>query len=174
MVVEAQHQEGVVDGCPGLARDEGRIAVEGDSRLLDRIFRMRTGDDSLDVASHRRIDGGGRGLDGRSAVHRAHFAQNHGFTVELMQVDERDGVVVRQGPGKTVERHKLRGDATGLRVALQGPAIADEDGVARRANARVERRFERDLGADAGLIAERDRDLGQAVGHHHHVQPLSA
>ena len=73
-VVEAEHEEGVVDWCVGAACDEAGVAVEFDTGLLDGEFGLRGGDYCVYKAVECGADRGAGCIEGGEAVLRADLA----------------------------------------------------------------------------------------------------
>jgi hypothetical protein len=68
------------------------------------------------------------------------------------------------GAGEAVDREDVGWNSAGLGVPIQRAAIADQDGDANFAHARVHRGLQRDLGADSSLVAKRQSEFGKGHG----------
>ena len=94
IVIEAQHQIDVVLVGAGLARDEGRIAVERDAGERDRGLVLRGRNNGVDLACERGFDRcAGKGERGAPA-RRAGNAEVEGGRVRLRAGEHIEALVL--------------------------------------------------------------------------------
>src|SRR5437899_354185 len=161
-VIEADHEKRVLGRHARAARDERGIPVELDSGELDRAFGLWGGDDSVHFAGERRVDRSFRRIERCFPVRRRDLTDVQFVRLELLALEEDQRAVAPVRVGRTRHGAQVQCEATGGGVRLERSAVADQQRPADFIHLRVERGFERDLGADTGRVADGDGDAGQA------------
>ena len=158
-VVEAQHEEGIVRRHAGAARDERRIAVEGNPGRGDGALGVRRADNRIDMTGARRRDRRARRLDRGATMRGMDLAEDRRLGSDR---EQGDAVAVPTDLCSGVEGDEAGRETTQRGMRREHMWVADQHGAGDLAHARVERRLERDLRPDAGRVAQRDRDPRQA------------
>src|SRR6266849_3231965 len=161
VTVEAEHEKHVLGWNAGAARDEGRIAVELDSRELDRAFGLWRSDHCVDLACERGVDRRLRGAERGFAVRCRDRADVQLAGLELPTLDQGQRAVA---PGRIRgARHaaEIRFETAGFGMRLERAAVAEEQRPADFSHLEVQRGLERDLGADSRRVAGGDGDSRQ-------------
>ena len=131
-VVEADHQIDVVDRRAGLARDEGRIAVEGDAGGRDRAFGLRRRHHGVDLAGKRGLDRAPRAGERGAAVSGVDLAEFTGVLVPSLASSRLTAPSDQSASPALAMTCRLRRQAGGLRMQLHRRRIAHQQRPAQR------------------------------------------
>src|SRR5262249_21982296 len=123
-----------------------------------RRFVLRRGNDGIDFARERKLDGGSRECERRAAGRRGGSAEIERSEIALRAVQHVDCVLRPVRVCAARDDVKCGGDSAKLRRTLEQGGIANDQRTAGGATRRVKRCFEADLRPDAGGVAGGDGD----------------